>query len=127
MCQQALDEASTAFALAKTIQSKVPASAHAGVERPVVLGRRDADDRRLDRLGAERLEESDHLGGLLARTRDEHSLAEQRPRVEPAQMLAQRDDASHDENRRPSIADVRPSARVAERAERRLLGRSVPS
>ena len=82
--------ASTAFALVKTIQSNVPALRARLVERRVVVGRHDADHRRLDRLGAQRLEPLDELGRLLARPRHQDALAEERPRVEPAQVLAQR-------------------------------------
>ena len=52
---------------------------------------------------AERFEQIDELGRLLPRPRHEHALAEQRPRVEPAQVLAQRGDAADDQDRRPPI------------------------
>ena len=59
--------ASTAFALEKTIQSNVAGARARLVERAVVVGRHDADHRRFDRLGAHRLEQLDELGGLIAR------------------------------------------------------------
>ena len=73
------------------------------VERAVVVGRHDADHRRFDRVGAHRLEPVDEFGGLLARPRDQDALAEERPRVEPPQVLAQRRDASDDEDRGAAI------------------------
>ena len=110
--------ASTALALAKTIQSKLPRARARLVERTVVVRRHDADHRRLDRFGADRFEQLDELGRLLARPRDEHALAEQRPRVEPAQVLAQRGDAADDEDRRAPIGRRPSSAARARRAIR---------
>ena len=117
--------ASTALALVKTIQSNVAGARARLVERAVVVGRHDADHRRLDRLGAQRFEPVDELGRLLARPRDQDALAEQRPRVEPAQVLAQRGDAADDEDRRAagrSTASTR-SRDLLERAGDRLLRR----
>ena len=71
------------------------------VERVGVLGRRDADRRRRDRLGAALLEHLDELARLLARPGDDDALAEERPIVEPAQVLAQPGDGADDEQRRP--------------------------
>ena len=106
--------ASTAFALEKTIQSNSAAARARVVERAVVFGRHDADHRRLDRFGAHRFEPIDELRRLLARARHEDALAEQRPRVEPAQVLAQRDDAADDEDRRAAVGRLlRRSAAIS--------------
>ena len=51
--------ASTAFPLVKTIQSNALARAHASIERTVVVGRRDANHRRLHGFGAGRFESFD--------------------------------------------------------------------
>ena len=87
-----------ALALVNTIQSKSPASAHAPSSGAVDRRRRDPDHRRLDRLGAALLEHVDQLARLLARPRDEDALAEERPRVEPAQVLAQPDHGADDQD-----------------------------
>ena len=80
------------------------ARARAGiVERRVVVGRKDPDHRRLDRFGAHRFEQVHELARLLARPRHQDALAEQRPRVEPPQVLAERRDTPDDENRRTPI------------------------
>ena len=73
-----------------TSQSKFEAVAHGLVERGGVGDRRDADGGAFDRLRAQLLEPLDQLHRLLARPRHDDALAEQRPRVEPAQVLAQR-------------------------------------
>ena len=80
-------------------------------------------------FGAERLEQLDELRRLFARPRDEDALAEQRPRVEPAQVLAQRRDAADDEDRRPAIARVLRPASQSPPACRAMVSwvGSVPS
>ena len=94
------------------------------VERTVVVGRHNPDHRRFDRLGAHRLDELDQLGRLLARTRDEDAPAKQGPRVEPAQMLAERRDAAHHQNRRTAVGRLLHRAcDLLERTEHRLLRR----
>ena len=52
-----------------------------------------------DRLRAQLLEPLDELGRLLARARHDDALAEQRPLVEPAQVLAQPRDLADDDDR----------------------------
>ena len=110
----------------KTIQSKVDGLVAGAVERVGVLRRRDADRRRRDRLGAALLEHLDELAGLLARSRDDDAPAEERPIVEPAQVLAQPGDRADDQQRgAPSRARRRD---VAERALRWFPATgSVPS
>ena len=92
------------------------------VERAVVVGRFHANHRRFDRLGAERFEQVDELARLLARSRDDDLLAEERPLVEPSQVLAQADHASDDENRRLR-AQVLHLGELLQRAVGRALRR----
>jgi hypothetical protein len=95
-----------------------------GVERAVVVGRNDPDHRRFDRLGAHLLEALDELDRLFARPRHEHALAEQRTRIEPAQMIAQRDNASDDENGGPPVFGLlRDVDELVDRAGDRFLRR----
>ena len=98
------------FALVNTIQSNPPALLARLVQRPVVVGRDDVDERRFDGLGAVRFEQLDELAGLFARPRDQHAAAEERPRVEPAQVLAQADDVADDEH---APGPAAPSSRSA--------------
>ena len=94
------------------------------VERSVVFRGKNADHRRLDGLRAERLEQVGELGGRFPRTGDENALAEQRPRVEPAQVLAQRGDPSDHQNGRTPIARLLHLVRqFSQRPDRRLLCR----
>ena len=94
------------------------------VERAEIVGRRDPNHRRLDRLCAHRLQSFDQLGGLIARPRHENPLAEERSGVEPAQVLAERHDAADDENRRTPIGRVFGDAReLVERSDERFLRR----
>ena len=95
------------------------------VERAIVVGRHDADHRRFDGVGAHRLERVDELARLFARPRHENAFAEQRTRVEPAQMLAQRRHAPDDQNRRPPIAPIawRAASSLLDRAGDRFLRR----
>ena len=86
---------------------EVPASRARAVERRRILRRRDPDRRRRDRFGAALLEHVDQLACLLARSRDEDAPPEQRPVVEPAQMLAQPGHRADDQQRRPSIESAR--------------------
>ena len=88
------------FALVNTIQSNAAGALARLVERPVIVGRDDVDERRFDGLGAVRFEQIDELARLLARTRHQHAAAEERPRVEPAQVIAQADDVADDEHGR---------------------------
>ena len=74
-------------------------------------------------LGAELLERLHQLPGLLARPRDDDALAEQRPRVEPAQVLAQAGHAADDEHRR--VLESRAARACA--AARRACRRSSPA
>ena len=104
------------------IQSKVPASATACVELGVVVRRRDADHRRLDRVGSERLEQIHELRRLLTRSRDDDALAEQRPLIEPSQVLPQAGDASDHEDGRHG-AHVLQLGKLAQRAVGRALRR----
>ena len=84
-----------------------------------ILGRRDPDRRRRDRLRAALLQHVDELAGLLARSRDDDAAAEQRPIVEPAQVLAQPDDRADDEQRRRMLVDARrQSCRACPRSVR---------
>ena len=94
------------------------------VERPVVVGRQDPDHRRLDRLGAHRFEALDELVRLIAGPRHQNALAEQRSRVEPSQVLAQRSDAPDDEDRRaPVVRLTRQAKQFVDRSDMRFLGR----
>ena len=101
------------------------AGARAGiVERRIVVRRKNPNHRRLDRFGAHRLEQFHELARLLAWPRHQNALSEQRPRVEPPQVLSQRRDASHDENRRPPIGRLaRQAKELVNRSEMRLLRR----
>ena len=101
----------------KTIQSYGPGLGARAVERGRILGRRDPDRRRQDRFGAAILEHLDELAGLLARSGHDDPLAEQRPIVEPAQVLAQPDDRADDEQRRASSGIA-----AGDRPERALDG-----
>ena len=92
--------ASTALALVKTIQSNASGSAAARRNGAEILRRHDANHRRFNRLRAERAEAIHQLRRLLARARHEHAAAEERARVEPAQVLAEPDDVADDEHRR---------------------------
>ena len=82
-------------------------------QRIGIVRRHDADHRRFDRFGAQHRQPVDHLGRLIARPRHEHALAEQRPRVEPAQVIAEADHAADDENRRPAPRLLARRARAA--------------
>jgi hypothetical protein len=62
----------------------------------LVVRRHDLDHRQLDRLGALRRERAGEVACLPARARDEDALAEQRPRVEPAQLVAEPRDFADD-------------------------------
>ena len=112
---------STPLPLVNTIQSNVEASSQARPQRVGVLGRRNPNRRRRNRLGAPFLEHLDELARLLERPGDDDALAEERPFVEPAQMLAQPGDGADDEQRRLALAGA--GADVAERALDRLLRR----
>ena len=90
-------------------------------ERVGVFGRRDPDGRRRDGLGAAFFEHLDELARLLERSRDDDALAEERPFVEPAQVLSQSGDGADDEQRRHAVA--RAGADVAERPLDRFLRR----
>ena len=105
--------ASTAFALVKTIQSNASGAAAACEQRRRILRRFDADHRRLDRVGAERRQPFDQFGGLLARPGHQHAPPEQRTRVEPPQVLAEADDAADHERRRLAPRAARRQARAA--------------
>ena len=95
-----------------------------GVERAEILRRHDADHRGFDRIGAHRLEAHHEIARLLLGPRHEDALAEERPRVEPAQMIAQRHDAADDEHRRPAIVgSLHDLGDLLERAGARLLRR----
>ena len=98
-----------ALTLVKTIQSKVSARIARRVERRRVGGGQDADRRQRDRLGALLLERVGELAGLLARAGHDDAPAEERPRVEPAQVLAQPDHRADDEQRRPIVAARAPA------------------
>ena len=73
-------------------------------QRVGILGRRDPDRRRRNRFGAALLEHLDELARLLERPRDDDALAEERPLVEPAQVLAQPGDGADDQQRRHVLA-----------------------
>ena len=92
--------ASTAFGLVKTIQSNSSGRRRRASQRVGIVWRHDLDHRRLDRLGAERGKTFDELRCLFARTCHEHAPAEERPRVEPSEVLAKSDDAADDEDGR---------------------------
>ena len=91
---------STALALVNTIQSKRRRLVAGAAERVGILRRRDPDRRRRDRFGAALLEHLDELARLLARAGDDDPPAEERPLVEPAQVLAQPGDRADHEQRR---------------------------
>ena len=94
------------------------------VERPVVVRGDDADHGGFDCVGAHGLQRVDEPARLLARTRHQDALAEQRPRVEPPEVLAQRGHAPDDENGRPSIARLLDGRQqLFDRADDGLLGR----
>ena len=95
---------STPLPLVKTIQSKVDASSQARLERVGILRRRNLNRRRRNRLGAALLEHLDELARLFERARDDDPLAEERPLVEPAQMLAQAGDGADDQQRGDAVA-----------------------
>ena len=78
---------STPLPLVKTIQSNVRRFVTGAAERIRVFRRRDLDGRRRDGLGAAFLEHLDELAGLLERSRHDDAAAEERPLVEPAQVL----------------------------------------
>jgi hypothetical protein len=77
-----------------------------GIERASVFRGQDADHRRDDRVRAHRFEPVDEVAALILGPRHEDPFSKQRPRIEPAQVLAQRDDASHDGDRRPAIGPL---------------------
>ena len=93
--------ASTALALVNTIQSK---ASGCGGRRAQRRRSRPAASMRIIGasigVGAESREPVDELRRLFARPRHEHAPAEQRACVEPAQVLAQSDDAADDERGR---------------------------
>ena len=107
---------STALALVNTIQSKAARVGGRAQQRIGIVRRHDADHRRFDGFGAEHRQPIDHLGRLIARPRHEHARAEQRTRVEPAQVIAEADHAPDDENRRPAPRLLAYAARAAPRA-----------
>ncbi len=116
--------ASTALALEKTIQSNWLEARARLVERSVILRRHDADERRLDGLGAQSLERLHELRRLTAWTCDQNALAEQRTRIEPAQVLAERRDAADDQDGGAPVARLlHHPLDLLERTDRRLLGR----
>ncbi len=93
------------------------------VERAVVVGRDDPDHRGFDRVGTHRLEPFDEPTRLLARPSHENALAEQRARVEPPQVFAQRGHATHHENRRPPLLRfLHRCQQLVNRADDRDLG-----
>ena len=67
-------------------------------------------ERRLDGLGAPLLEQVDQFAGLLPRPRDDHALAEQRPLVEPAQVIAQAGHLADHEHRGRAVRSRHASA-----------------
>ena len=95
------------------------------IERAVVFRRHDADHGRFDGLRAERLEQVHQLAGLLARPRHDDALAEERPLVEPAQVLPERGHAAHHENRGLVLQALR-FRQLLQRAVNRVLRRQRP-
>src|SRR5438093_13506329 len=73
------------------------------VERAEVRRWQDADHRRLDGVGAKRLQKANQFRRLLSRAGDEDPLAEQRPGVEPAQMLTERSHTSRNQDGGPAV------------------------
>ena len=75
------------------------------VERGQVLSRSDADRRQRHHVGPELLQCPNQLARLLPGARHDNAAAEQRPGVEPAQVLAEvRDRADHQQGSGPSMA-----------------------
>lgn len=77
------------------------------IERRVIVRRCDADHGRFDGLRAKRLQKIHQLAGLLARSRHDDALAEERPLVEPAQVLPECGHAADDENRGRVLKSLR--------------------
>ena len=87
-----------------------------GVQRTVVVRRQDSDHGRFDGFGTHRLELFDELGRLVARPRDQHPLAAERPGIEPPQVFAQGHHAANDEHCRTTVVGLlRPPSDVFER------------
>ena len=70
------------------------------IDRFGIVGRRHAERGRQHCFGAEILERVRQFTRALGRSRQDDALAEQRPRVEPAQVIAQSRHFTHDEQRR---------------------------
>ena len=123
------ESTSTAFALVKTIQSKAFAVRRPLQQRPPVVRRQDADHRRLDRLGPERREQVRRAPRLFSRGVTRTRCAEQRPRVEPAQVFPQPGHPADDEDGRPrgarSFSSVARSSAMRARASSLRRQRAV--
>jgi len=95
-----------------------------GAPRRSRLGRRfDRDRRGKQRFGAELPETPGEPGGGLARrSSDQHALAEERPLVEPGDLLPQRHDLADDDDRgRAHAGRLRLAGDRAERSDERAL------
>ena len=114
---------STPFTVVKTIQSHCDAVSSARSRAVEVVELGHAQHRRLDGLGPRRLQQLDQLRRLVPRPRHQHAAAEQRPLIEPAQVIAQADDLADHE--RGGAVERRLGQRrrqLAERADRGCPG-----